>query len=89
MKLYFQSYIFLQEIAFIIIISFIGMFLGTKYIYFLEKKNKNRVVFMHLHCRLNISVVNQFVRNSFLIDTVLSSSCLGASQTLLEYSIIN
>lgn len=65
------------------------MFLGTKYIYFPENKNKNRVIFMCLRCRLNINVANQFVKNIFLIDTALASSRLGASQTLLENSIIN
>lgn len=65
------------------------MFLGTKYIYFPENKNKNRGIFMCLLCRLNINITNQFVKNNFLIDIALASSHLGASQTLLENSIIN
>ena len=43
-----------------------NVFYDTQNTCFLGNKNSNPVVFMCLHCRLNISVANRFVKNVFL-----------------------
>ena len=46
-----------------------NIFYDTQNTCFLGNKNSNPVVFMCLHCRLNINVANRFVKNVFLTGT--------------------